>query len=100
MADENELIDEQPEPEQDATAEPGVEHEIDEMDEHPGANVEEPVAHVEPTVEPPAQADAPANGDVPSAAGDETSPKKWYIIHTYSGFENKVQESLRIRADA
>ncbi len=28
------------------------------------------------------------------------SPKNWYIIHTYSGFENKVQESLRTRADA
>ena len=28
------------------------------------------------------------------------SPFKWYIIHTYSGFENKVAESLRTRADA
>ena len=26
--------------------------------------------------------------------------KQWYIIHTYSGFENKVAESLRQRADA
>ncbi len=26
--------------------------------------------------------------------------KKWYIIHTYSGFENKVKQSLRQRADA
>jgi transcriptional antiterminator NusG len=24
----------------------------------------------------------------------------WYIIHTYSGFENKVKESLRTRAEA
>ena len=24
-------------------------------------------------------------------------PKNWYIIHTYSGFENKVAESLRTR---
>jgi transcriptional antiterminator NusG len=31
---------------------------------------------------------------------DEASSKKWYIIHTYSGFEHKVQESLRTRADA
>ena len=31
---------------------------------------------------------------------DESSPKKWYIIHTYSGFENKVAESLKTRADA
>lgn len=26
--------------------------------------------------------------------------KEWYIIHTYSGFENKVKQSLRQRADA
>jgi transcription termination/antitermination protein NusG len=31
---------------------------------------------------------------------DESSLKKWFIIHTYSGFENKVAESLRTRADA
>ncbi len=37
----------------------------------------------------------------PAAGGyDESSPKKWYIVHTYSGFENKVKESLRTRADA
>jgi len=33
-------------------------------------------------------------------AVDESSPKKWFIIHTYSGFENKVAESLRGRAQA
>jgi len=26
--------------------------------------------------------------------------KSWYIIHTYSGFEKKVEESLRTRAEA
>ena len=30
----------------------------------------------------------------------EAAPKHWYIIHTYSGFENKVAESLRTRAEA
>src|SRR5215471_8540403 len=35
----------------------------------------------------------------PSAA-HEGSARNWYIIHTYSGFENKVAESLRTRADA
>jgi transcriptional antiterminator NusG len=34
------------------------------------------------------------------AGYDESSPKKWYIIHTYSGFENKVAESLRTRSEA
>src|SRR5579859_7837683 len=28
------------------------------------------------------------------------SSRNWYIIHTYSGFENKVKESLQTRADA
>ena len=26
--------------------------------------------------------------------------KQWYIIHTYSGFESKVAESLKQRAEA
>ena len=33
----------------------------------------------------------------PPASGHE---KHWYIIHAYSGFENKVAESLRTRAQA
>ena len=38
--------------------------------------------------------------EAPAPAYDDSSAKKWYIIHTYSGFENKVAESLRTRADA
>lgn len=34
----------------------------------------------------------------PAVTEDET--KQWYIIHTYSGFERKVAESLRTRAEA
>ena len=30
----------------------------------------------------------------------EESTKKWFIIHTYSGFEQKVADSLRSRAEA
>src|SRR6476469_312838 len=49
--------------------------------------------------------DNPESAAAPEAAEQaeqpaEASPKNWYIIHTYSGFENKVQESLRTRADA
>jgi transcription termination/antitermination protein NusG len=40
-------------------------------------------------------AEAPA-----APAYDESSPKKWFIIHTYSGFEQKVAESLRSRSQA
>ena len=32
--------------------------------------------------------------------GTGTGLKQWYIVHTYSGFEAKVKESLRQRADA
>ncbi len=49
----------------------------------------------------------PRAEEAPAAAGgaqparyDEASPRKWFIIHTYSGFENKVAESLRTRAEA
>jgi transcriptional antiterminator NusG len=34
------------------------------------------------------------------AAGRDVSRMQWFIIHTYSGFENKVKQSLRQRADA
>ena len=35
----------------------------------------------------------------PESAG-EGPEKSWFIIHTYSGFENKVAESLRTRSQA
>jgi transcription termination/antitermination protein NusG len=44
-------------------------------------------------------AEAAAPEDAPAPATDE-SPKHWYIIHTYSGFENKVADSLKSRAQA
>ena len=36
----------------------------------------------------------------PAEASAEDERKSWYIIHTYSGFENKVAESLRTRSEA
>jgi transcriptional antiterminator NusG len=47
-----------------------------------------------------AEAAEPAAGEHPAPAYDESSPRKWYIIHTYSGFEQKVKESLQTRAEA
>jgi transcriptional antiterminator NusG len=46
--------------------------------------------------------DAPQNGAQETAAADESGGphKNWYIIHAYSGFEQKVAESLRSRAQA
>ena len=44
-------------------------------------------------------ADATARGEVTTAT--PSANMKWYIIHTYSGFERKVKESIeaRVRAD-
>ena len=39
------------------------------------------------------------NGQAPPPA-EVDDLKKWFIVHTYSGFENKVAESLRSRAQA
>ena len=39
----------------------------------------------------------------PVAEGEAEAPAAnmhWYIVHTYSGFENKVAESLRTRSEA
>jgi transcription termination/antitermination protein NusG len=41
-----------------------------------------------------------AAGAAAEPAESGPAQKNWYIIHTYSGFENKVAESLRTRADA
>ncbi len=54
-------------------------------------------AAVEPEPEPaPAAAAAPELNE----AEAHVEGMDWYIIHTYSGFENKVSESLRARAQA
>ena len=65
--------------------------------------VEDRIVEESAAIEPeqPEQAgEAPETVEPPAAGYDETSPKKWFIIHTYSGFENKVKESLQTRADA
>jgi transcriptional antiterminator NusG len=33
-------------------------------------------------------------------SGSAAAPKQWYIVHTYSGFEGKVRDSLQQRAEA
>jgi len=44
--------------------------------------------------------DEAAASPVEEAAELPLSDKKWFIIHTYSGFEQKVASSLRSRAEA
>jgi len=49
----------------------------------------------------PEQPVPPADGAAPQPAEAPENPNmKWYIIHTYSGFERKVRESLESRVAA
>lgn len=47
---------------------------------------------------------APENTANPAAAQDETRPRppdtQWYVIHSYSGYENKVQKNLLHRIES
>jgi transcription termination/antitermination protein NusG len=88
MADEKDYFDEQPEDDGSAHGE----QEVHETDEQPAEYLEASESGV------PMNGDAGHEGAAP--AEGQPSTKQWYIIHTYSGFENKVQESLRTRAEA
>ncbi len=48
----------------------------------------------------PAPAEAPPVAEPAPAVLPVNPNMGWYIIHTYSGFENKVKESLRSRSEA
>jgi transcription termination/antitermination protein NusG len=50
-------------------------------------------------VAPVAEAESEPAAVVP-VLDDAASSKQWFILHTYSGFEQKVADSLRSRADA
>ena len=94
-AEENVPFEEQPEDE--AAAEEGEAPSEVLSVEEPEPEIVEPQAAKSPVpeavVEPPAL-------QPPTPAYDDSSPRKWFIIHTYSGFEHKVQESLRTRSEA
>ena len=62
-------------------------------------DAEQPQEEIAPEGEPLA-GEAAAAGQAAQPVYDESSPKKWFIIHTYSGFEQKVKESLQSRAQA
>jgi transcription termination/antitermination protein NusG len=58
------------------------------------AHTEEPAEHA------PADHTEEAAPAIPETEDLPLSDKKWFIIHTYSGFEQKVASSLRSRAEA
>ena len=81
----------------DETASDGDEPASD--DEESASKTDEPAAEDEGAAEPePGAAKEPA-GKKPSAAGPETEEEKsarmrWYVVHTYSGRENKVKDTI------
>ncbi len=70
------------------------EHETADEQQYQPEESAAPEAHEAVPAEAVAEADAAAPPPV------EEGPMHWYIIHTYSGFEQKVAESLRSRAQA
>jgi transcriptional antiterminator NusG len=75
--------------------EPEEHHEADEQPEAAAQDApEEPEYQPEGDEAPEAVEAAPAQPPV------DEGPMHWYIIHTYSGFEQKVAESLKSRAQA
>src|SRR5262249_18035406 len=70
------------------------------MEDEESIHVEADQPHDESAPESEAPAEESAATEAQGPAYDESSPKKWFIIHTYSGFENKVKESLQSRAQA
>jgi transcriptional antiterminator NusG len=82
------------------------ESELEREQEHEMSVEESPADQTEAELPPAAEPEhlAEEATEQPVATGAEVSvsdaPKNWYIIHAYSGFENKVAESLRMRAQA
>ncbi len=53
----------------------------------------EPVSGEKPGEEPGEQ----ASGEEPGEPGPEKKPMQWYVVHTYSGYENKAKQALEER---
>jgi len=100
----------EPVPAEAVAEEPDEATEPDEAAELPaeGASEPEPAAEVSATDEdaveeadsPEEAEEAEEESETPAITVDEDSPKKWFIVHTYSGFEQKVADSLHTRAQA
>jgi len=74
-------------------------NEVESEDQTPAA--EHTTKSAEEEVQPSEAAEAPVEELAAEEAPTlELSTKKWFIIHTYSGFEQKVADSLKSRADA
>jgi transcription termination/antitermination protein NusG len=81
---------------------PGEEHlsPEDTADNAPASDAGEPDIEVAAEAVPEAAAEPVAEAAVEASTEPALSNRHWFIIHTYSGFEQKVADSLRSRAEA
>jgi len=80
-----------------------VEAEIEQDPQPPAPEAAEALeaAEAEAAEEIPEEPEAPIETVAPTPPpAAEVDDKRWYIVHTYSGFEAKVKESLRQRVEA
>jgi transcription termination/antitermination protein NusG len=71
---------------------------MEDVNNENGAPEEQPQAQA--TTDGEGAAATPAEGVVPPLEAPKNPKMRWYIIHTYSGFERKVRESLESRVQA
>jgi transcription termination/antitermination protein NusG len=88
------MADDRPEDELESPADSGAVEAADPLEEDAGVPLEE--IHPEPGD----GVHSEAVEAVPDGAVLSETDKHWYIIHAYSGFEQKVAESLRTRSQA
>jgi len=96
-AEENKQLEEQA---QEPEAHGGSSHDREPQGEIPGDEMAHEATGEESAPEADETPGEPAESGAGTPAAAEPSSKNWYIIHTYSGFENKVAESLRTRSEA
>jgi transcriptional antiterminator NusG len=98
-ATDTEVILDESEPASESAAEP-TEAEPTEAEPTEAEPTEAEAAH-EPAHSAEARQAARLSREAPLLAGDETtSAKQWYVIHTYSGYENKVKANLEHRIES
>lgn len=103
---EEQALEEQPGDDQSLEDELPDEQALDEQasDEQPQEAIDREEIHAESDdgVHGAEHEEEPEHAEEQAAAPEESAgpPKNWYIIHAYSGFEQKVAESLRTRAQA
>ena len=93
--EDRDLVAEPPAVEEPVAEEPVVEEPVA---EEPAA--EEPAVEEASPEEPAAEVEEPAQAPAPRRKSPYDRPGRWYVIHTQSGYENKVRNNLMARTQS